>query len=607
VLNFAGSLPAAKRLLLILQLEGYVFRPKSLKNKRFLNAYIPSALAALSGTAAFVAFGLSNATSIYGVIAACAVSAAGTAAALFAKCPPAKKKLVCTMRVKRFSAVIFAAAIGALAAAVVICVNVSVFGGFILLCMYPALFPVLFMATHFTVLPLENLNRRRYAVRAARTLASRTDLLKIGITGSFGKTSVKNFLDAMLKKRYNTLTSEGSFNTPMGIALTVKKLRSHHEVFIAEMGARRRGDIKILTKMTNPDFAIITGVYPQHMETFKTLDNVLVTKTELAAYMKREGTLVASYDCEPLRNRIRSLRPAEETKNSAGVRLHGKYYSVPRGGTAKLFPLGIGVSYFRALRKRGVSGNAALKNGAAESFPPDRGSAYLRGLKKNGRGGFRKRNFSEYAVPNTVVFAGLSPEADVYADCITATKDGSRFTLKFADGEIDAETRVIGRHNIMNIVMAAALALKMGVTPSDIAEAVSELKPVPHRLELIGGGCITVIDDSFNSNIEGTKAAFDAVRLFSSRKVLLTPGLVELGDEETAANEDLGRRAAEVFDVVLLIGKRARAIKRGLEHAGFKGETAVYGSLAEAQEDFKHRLDPGDVLLIENDLPDNYD
>ena len=113
----------------------------------------------------------------------------------------------------------------------------------------PVVYPVLFAGVLSVVNVFERLNNRRYEKRAFKRLNERHDLIKVAITGSCGKTSVKNYLAAMLEGKYNVLATEGSFNTPMGIARTTERLTPAHDVFIAEMGARRKGDIKKLMKI----------------------------------------------------------------------------------------------------------------------------------------------------------------------------------------------------------------------------------------------------------------------------------------------------------------------------------------------------------------------
>lgn len=147
---------------------------------------------------------------------------------------------------------------------------------------------VCFMALIATM-PIEKLIKKSLMNKAKSALENAENLIKIGITGSYGKTSVKFILEAMLKKKFNVVASRNSYNTPMGMALTVKEIDQNTEVLIMEMGARRSGDIKELCDIVRPDIGIITGIAPQHLATFKTIDNVIKTKYELVASLPREG------------------------------------------------------------------------------------------------------------------------------------------------------------------------------------------------------------------------------------------------------------------------------------------------------------------------------
>lgn len=93
----------------------------------------------------------------------------------------------------------------------------------------------------------------------------------------------------MMSERYETVKTEKNFNTPLGIAKSAKNVSAATRAFIAEMGARRRGDIKILCDVVRPQYAIITGVTGQHLETFKTLDNVYAEKFSVLNYIPEDG------------------------------------------------------------------------------------------------------------------------------------------------------------------------------------------------------------------------------------------------------------------------------------------------------------------------------
>jgi UDP-N-acetylmuramoyl-tripeptide--D-alanyl-D-alanine ligase len=140
--------------------------------------------------------------------------------------------------------------------------------------------------------------------------------------------------------------------------------------------------------------------------------------------------------------------------------------------------------------------------------------------------------------------------------------------------------------------------------------AVTKLDPVEHRLQIIeGAGGVTVIDDAYNSNPQGAAAAIEVLgQMPGRRKVVVTPGMVELGSEQFAANETFGAHAAEVSDVLIVVAKLNRAaIVSGATSAGHADKVVTVDSLAEATEHLKTLLSSGDVVLFENDLPDQYE
>lgn len=145
----------------------------------------------------------------------------------------------------------------------------------------PMLTPLFLMASNALLSPLEKLNTERYVKRAKRALGN-SGAIRIGVTGSYGKTSVKNILASILSAKYSVVATPESYNTPVGIAKTINSSSLENaEIFIAEMGARRVGDIAELCELVEPDYAIFTGVCRQHMATFKTEENVLKAKCEI--------------------------------------------------------------------------------------------------------------------------------------------------------------------------------------------------------------------------------------------------------------------------------------------------------------------------------------
>lgn len=394
-------------------------------------------------------------------------------------------------------------------------------GLFILLFAY---FPFLLMLVSFYVVaPVEKAIANRYLKQARQILAAHGPLKVLGVTGSFGKTTVKTVLARLLSEKYNVVATPGSFNTPMGIVRTVREhLRPETEIFIAEMGAKNRGDIAELCELCHPQAGIITAVGPQHLETFKNLENVAKTKFELAqSCLSAGGSIYVNADSEP------ALAAAK--KLPAGARL---------------------VTY-----------------GTAEG--------------------------ADCRVLNPVV-----------------QKNGCSFTLSYKGQEIQLVSRLLGQYNIVNIAGAAAMALDLGVTPKQLRFAVTRLEQTPHRLELKGfyNGS-TLLDDAYNANPVGCLEAVRVLGSFSGmKKIIVTPGLVELGTAEYESNVALGRAAAEVCDTIILVGEnRSVPLKAGAEQKGFPAQQLVVTkTLQEALDLLKDIATPDTVVLFENDLPDNY-
>ena len=196
---------------------------------------------------------------------------------------------------------------------------------------------------------------------------------------------------------------------------------------------------------------------------------------------------------------------------------------------------------------------------------------------------------------------------DCAIEGVSLSAEGSAFTLVFCDGErAECRTRLLGLANIENVALAACAAHDLGVSASEIAAAVAALEPAPHRMQLIRSGALTIIDDSYNANPAGVKNAFDALGLFEGKRAVATQGIVEGGKEGARLNFELGRELAAVADVAIAIGPNAADIERGLASAGYLGKLYVARNLEDAKRLFATVLDGVSVLLIQNDLPDNY-
>ncbi|MBO7186835.1 MAG: UDP-N-acetylmuramoyl-tripeptide--D-alanyl-D-alanine ligase [Clostridia bacterium] len=191
-----------------------------------------------------------------------------------------------------------------------------------ILCFCPIAVPYLLWVAYYINEPFEKLNIKKYVEKCKEKLSSYDNLIKIGITGSCGKTSVKEILKTILSEKYKVVATPESYNTPLGITKTVKRLDGTEDIFIAEMGARRVGDIKELTNIVKPNIAVVTGVVCQHLETFNALDNIKKTKYEIIENME-EGTAFFSADNEHTREMHNKCKLKSKT---AGIDVSKKPY-----------------------------------------------------------------------------------------------------------------------------------------------------------------------------------------------------------------------------------------------------------------------------------------
>jgi len=371
--------------------------------------------------------------------------------------------------------------------------------------------------------PAQALAKRWLVWRAAARLRQRRDLVIVGVTGSYGKTSVKNYLTTLLGARYAVCQTAASINTPVGVARTIQSaLRPAHQVFVVEMGAYVPGNIRTLAEFVRPRIGVLTAVGENHLERFGSVEAIARTKYELIEALPADGLAVFNVDnprCRELAARTRHVR----------VRTYG------------LDP-------------------------------------------------------------------AHAPE--VTASEIRTGPEGTRFVLHLpGEAPVPVRMALLGRHNVSNVLAAAAVAQELGLGAREIAAAAERLVPVEHRLQLIpGGGGVTVIDDAYNSNPDGARAALAVLAEFPGRKVLVTPGMVELGAMLEQRHREFGAEAARVCDLIILVGpRRTAAIAEGARQMGFPADRLhVVGALEEATAKLAQLVQPGDVVLFENDLPDQY-
>ena len=362
----------------------------------------------------------------------------------------------------------------------------------------------LFLA-YFISLFIEMMLFNGFKVKAQKKIEAMENLTVVGITASYGKTSIKNYVEHLLKAKYKTYATPRSVNTLGGVMKDVNDdLPEDTEVYVVEMGARGEGDIAEITTFVNPHYVIVGKIGPAHIEYFKTMENIRNTKMEILQTSRLKEAWI---------------HESAMVKPKSNIHTFGE--------------------------------NANLDIRANIPAP-------------------------KYVIEN-----------------VEATLDATSFTLE----GVRYFASILGAFNAMNLAAAVLVAKTLGLSDEQIQEGLSTLKAVDHRLQRIDAGGKVILDDSFNGNIDGMMASFDLASTYKGRKVVITPGLVEVDDE---LNVQVAQKANEVFDVVVVTGDLNYAIFK--EHVD-PDKLVKLASKAEMEEMLVEQTQVGDLILFANDAP----
>lgn len=430
-----------------------------------------------------------------------------------------KKPLVYTPRIKRLYFTMTVIYILLMLPSFIHYNSACVYKYYLFLALMIWLNPLFIVLSNIINRPIEKLVFYHFKSLAKNKLNSMSELKKVGITGSYGKTSCKNALNDILNVKFNSFATERSFNTMNGLMISINnKLDKFTDIFIAEMGAFRRGEIKEKCDFIEPQYGILTTIGTAHLESFGSRENVQKAKFELIDSLPDNGIAVLNMDDE---------------------------YQI---------------SYK---------------------------------IKSNCK---------------KVWVSTKDKKADVYASDIKLSNKGTTFTCTFKDSKdsIKLETRLLGYANIYNIIEAVALAYNLGMNLDQIKTGVKRIATIEHRLELKKYGDINIIDDAYNSNPVGSSMAVDVLKMMDGKKIIVTPGMIELGDEQYNYNMEFGRHIAKVCDEVILIGEeQTKPILDGLKKEKYPDKQIhILNDVKEAFPLMKKLSDKSTYVLLENDLPD---
>ncbi len=378
--------------------------------------------------------------------------------------------------------------------------------------------PLFLVVSRILISPLDYYQKEKILAKTRKKLSGLSNLKVIAITGSFGKTSTKDILYTLLWKKFYVVKTPKSFNTPLGIAKTIlEDVKKSTDIFICEVGAYKRGEIKNIMKLIKPSVGIITAIAPQHLERFGSLENIALAKFELPQSLQKDGVAI--------------LNKSYEQVNNLSSTLNSK-----------------------------------------------------------------------------VIFYGTG-DSEYHATNIKVSKNGTSFQIRTPKGTADITIPLIGEHHAQNFLAASAAALQLGLTLSEIKERAKLLLPTPHRMEIKKLGKITLIDNSYNSNPKSAKASLDLLSTFEGRKIVLTPGFIELGKESAKENKEFGKEIARVADEIVIVGNNAKKdLLDGIKEINPNADSVHFVNTTQEGLIMAQQLTQGveAVALLENDLPDQY-
>ena len=430
----------------------------------------------------------------------------------------AKKPLVVTARIKRLSLTMFLIYFIMIIPFVVNFSYENLVYCYLLLGLVTYLNYFVVMTANVINKPVEKCVYLYYKNKALNKLKS-MNIPVVGITGSYGKTSSKNIINDILNVKLNSFATPKSFNTPYGLINSINNyLDKFNDIFIAEMGAFRIGEIKQNCKIVRPKYGIITSIGEAHLESFGSRDNIMKGKFELVESLHVDGLAILNGDDEyQLKYKI---------KNNCNVKW-------------------IGID---------------------------------------------------------------NKEVDLYATNIKLSGKGTTFDCVFKGDKkkYKFNTKLLGKHNVYNILSGILLGKELGLSIEELKRGVSSVKTIEHRLELKKYGNINIIDDAYNSNPVGSKMALEVLGLMEGLKIIVTPGMIELGPKQYELNHKFGSYISEVCDYVILIGeKQTKPIYDGLMNNKFdKKKIFVLNDVRDAFPLMNRLATKDTYVLLENDLPD---
>jgi UDP-N-acetylmuramoyl-tripeptide--D-alanyl-D-alanine ligase len=348
----------------------------------------------------------------------------------------------------------------------------------------------------------------------------------VAITGSYGKTSTKEFLTTILSSKFKVLSTEKHQNSEVGIATRIlKDLKPSHKIFVAEVGAYNKGKVKEVCKILRPDIGIVTGVNEQHLSLFGSLKNLLSAEggEELAESLPKNGHLIVN-------------------------------------GNNK---------YCLELLKK------------SDNLPENQEKIYSTNNYKT--------------------------NADIWSEDIFVKKDSVSFIATDKNKNMaNFEVKVLGKHNVENLLGAILTASILGMSFEEIVEACKKINQEQSGMVLKQGKLgVNIIDSSYSANPTGVLADLDYLSIFSGKKAIIMPCLIELGGKSSETHYNLGKKIGEICDLAIITSKdKFKEIKKGAMEKGMKEKNILLcDNSNEIYSAITLFCKAGDTVLLEGRVP----
>lgn len=341
----------------------------------------------------------------------------------------------------------------------------------------------------------------------------------VGITGSVGKTSTKEFIAGVLSEKYRVLKTEGNYNNEIGVPLTILRIREEHQAAVVEMGISEFGEMSRLSKIVRPNVCVITNIGQCHLENLKTRDGILKAKSEIFEYMAEDAQVCLNGDDDKL-----------------------KTVTQVKGRPVHFFGLGDNPAeevYATDVVSRGLFGSEALLHmpaGGCDAAGQVAASETECGVLVGGEE-VKAHRQQEVQLPICVTLPGV--------------------------------------HMVINAAAAACVGRLLGLSQDQIVEGIRKVEPVSGRSHLISLEKYTLIDDCYNANPVSMRAAIDLLNMADNHKIAILGDMFELGADSHKMHRQTGEYAAMAgIDRIICIGENARHMYEGACEAG--GKECVY-------------------------------